>query len=131
MNTHPRYRLLVVSNETVEAPKLHSLLRRRTALQPSRVVIVAPGMVDGRPLDTALDRLDEMGIQADGWSGDASPLLAIDDALRVFPADEIIVVTHQPGESSWLDQRLVERARASFDIPVTHLTVDVRTPQLV
>jgi hypothetical protein len=40
--------------------------------------------------------------------GDSDPLLAIEDSLRQFPADEVIVVT-RPGESTWLEDGVGER----------------------
>jgi hypothetical protein len=40
------------------------------------------------------------GQPAEGAVGDASPLLAIGDALRVFDADEILIATHPPGDSN-------------------------------
>jgi hypothetical protein len=53
--------------------------------------------------------------------GDSDPVQAIEDALRTFPADEVVVVT-QPGEdASWLEQDSAEEARERFGVPVTHL----------
>jgi GABA permease len=140
MIEHARYRLLVVSNETVEGDALHELIARRSALQPTQVIVVAPALNnrvghwvsdedDARAaearLDRALSRLEDAGVRADGWLGDADPLRAIDDALRVFPADALILATHPESQSNWLEHRLVQRARAAFDVPITHLVVDV------
>jgi GABA permease len=140
MIEHARYRLLVVSNETVEGDTLHELIARRSALQPTQVIVVAPalnarvghwvsGEDDARAaearLDRALSRLEDAGVRADGWLGDADPLRAIDDALRVFPADALIVATHPEPRSNWLSDSIVQRARAAFDVPITHLAVDV------
>src|SRR5258705_12896152 len=103
MIEHARYRLLVVSNETVEGDTLHELIVRRSALQPTQVLVVAPALKsrvrgwvsdedDARcaaeaRLGRALSRLEHAGLRADGWAGDADPLRAIDDALPIFPAD--------------------------------------------
>jgi GABA permease len=140
MIEHARYRLLVVSNETVEGDTLHELIARRSALQPTQVIVVAPALTtrvgrwvshadDARAaearLDRALSRLEDAGVRADGWLGDADPLRAIDDALRVFPADALIVATHPEPRSNWLTRGVVERARAAFDVPITHLVVEV------
>ena len=76
-------------------------------------------------LDASLARLGEAGVAARGEIGDGDPLQALEDALRVFPADEIVVSTHPPGRSHWLEQGVVEQARVRFDVPVTHVVVDL------
>ena len=61
--------------------------------------------------------LERMGVQAEGRVGDADPLVAIADALRTFPADEI-VIAGQPESSSRLADELVSHARDRFALPV-------------
>ena len=56
-----------------------------------------------------------------GEQGD--PLLAIDDALREFPADEIVVVTQPEEDTTWLERGTSNEATVRFGIPVTHLVV--------
>jgi hypothetical protein len=51
--------------------------------------------------------------------------MAMEDALRTFGADEIIISTHPEGRSHWLEQGLVQSARERFPIPVTHVVVDL------
>ena len=41
-------------------------------------------------LAATVDRLSRVGVRAEGRVGDADPMLAISDALRTFPADEIV-----------------------------------------
>jgi hypothetical protein len=48
-------------------------------------------------------------------------LQAIEDALRKFGADEIVISTHPPGRSNWLEQRLIERAHERFAVPIHHV----------
>jgi GABA permease len=57
--------------------------------------------------------------------GADSPLVAIEDALRRYGADELIISTHTPERSHWLEAGVVQRAREQLDIPVTHVVVDV------
>ena len=76
-------------------------------------------------LDRSLERLAEAGVSARGAIGDGDPLQALEDALREFPADEIVVSTHPPGRSHWLEQGVVEQARLRYDVPVTHVVVDL------
>ena len=61
---------------------------------------------------------------ARGEIGDGDPLQALEDALRSFSADAIIISTHPAGSSNWLEQGVVEAARARFDVPVTHVVGD-------
>jgi hypothetical protein len=55
--------------------------------------------------------------------GDPDPLRAIADALRTFPAEQIVVVTRIDDEVSWLEQGVAAAAEARFEVPVTHLAV--------
>jgi hypothetical protein len=49
----------------------------------------------------------------------------IEDALRTFRPDELIISTHPPGRSHWLERGVVERARERFALPLTHIVVDL------
>lgn len=69
--------------------------------------------------------LAESGVVARGVVGDADPLQAIEDALRGFPANEIVISTHPPGRSHWLERGLVEQARLRFAVPLSHVVVDL------
>ncbi|MFN2469564.1 MAG: hypothetical protein ABR583_00935 [Gaiellaceae bacterium] len=55
--------------------------------------------------------------------GDSDPVKAIEDALRTFPADEIIIVTRSHDESAWLEEGSGDTAQSLFSLPVTHLVV--------
>ncbi|MHB8643147.1 MAG: hypothetical protein ACYDA3_09720 [Gaiellaceae bacterium] len=55
--------------------------------------------------------------------GDSSPLKAIEDALREFPADEVLVVTRPDDDASWLEAGSGEKAQTRFRLPVTRVTV--------
>ena len=76
-------------------------------------------------IDASLARLRSDGIEARGQVGDSEPLQAMEDALRTFGANEIIISTHPPGRSHWLEQDLVEQARERFAVPITHVVVDL------
>jgi nucleotide-binding universal stress UspA family protein len=64
-----------------------------------------------------VERLERSGVRADGRVGDPDPLLAIADALRTFPADEIVIAA-RPEPSSRLADELVARTRDRFALPV-------------
>ena len=53
--------------------------------------------------------------------GDSDPVKAIEDALRTFPADEVIIITLPDESGSWLESGAGEEAQHRFAVPVTHL----------
>ena len=133
----PTRGVLVIANRTCPCPVLLDEVLRRASNAPIDVLVVAPALnsrlrhwvsdVDDAVarahdrLELALADLRERGIFARGEVGDADPVLAIADALASFPASAIIVATHPPGRSNWLERGLIDKVRARFDIPVTHL----------
>ena len=46
---------------------------------------------------------------------------------NAFPADEVIISTHPPERSKWLERGVVERAREEVPLPITHVVVDLET----
>jgi hypothetical protein len=56
--------------------------------------------------------------------GDTDPVQAIEDALRTFPADELVLVTRREDDAGWLEEGAADEAFARFNLPVTHLVVD-------
>jgi len=63
------------------------------------------------------------GEHVDSQVGDVDPLQAIEDALRTFPADEVLVLTAPDEKATWLEAGLGEDARERFSVPVTHLVL--------
>ena len=68
----------------------------------------------------------EHGFRARGEVGDADAMTAIEDELRDFGADEIIIATHARGRTSWLARRMVAHLQRELDIPVRAVFVDDR-----
>ena len=68
-----------------------------------------------------VERLSEDGVDAVGDTGEADPLLALQDALATFPADEIVIVTRPEGDQNWAEEDLVEQAQGRFDVPVRQM----------
>ena len=57
-------------------------------------------------------------------AGDSDPLLAVEDALRTFQADEIVVVLREGEKASWLEEGAADTIAERFpDVPVK--TVEV------
>ena len=76
-------------------------------------------------LDETLGILADNGLRAEGALGDYRPLVALSEAAKTFRPDRIVISTHKPEHSAWLGQDVVTRARAQFDVPVTHVVVDL------
>jgi nucleotide-binding universal stress UspA family protein len=133
--------VLVIANETVGGETLRDEIAKHTEGLRGQVLVVCPALnsplrhwaSDEDParaaaqqrLDASLDRLQELGIEARGEVGDGDPLQAIEDALRTFGADEIIISTHPPGRSNWLERGVVEKARERFAVRITHVVTDL------
>jgi hypothetical protein len=137
-----RYRLLVVANETVGGEALLGQIRNRCRGRSSEILVVTPALVASRAAHWASDvdegleaarrrmqrslaEVGQLGIDARGEVGDSDPNVAIEDALRTFPADEVLISTHPPDRSRWLEAGVVERARDRIDLPVSHVVVDL------
>ena len=74
--------------------------------------------------EETVERMEEEGIDAAGDTGESDPLLAIQDALQTFDADEIVVFTHSESESNWLEKGLVDQAKERFDTPIRQLVIE-------
>ena len=73
----------------------------------------------------SVDRLEEEGVQAHGETGESDPLLALQDALTTFEAENIVLVTHPGGELNWLEDGMVDQVRERYpDRNVTHLEME-------
>ena len=136
------HRILVIANETVGGGPLREEIHRRAEGKEEQVLVICPALnsplrhwasdEDGARADAqdrlnaSLNRLREMGIDAKGEIGDAEPLQAMEDALRLFGADEIIISTHPEGRSHWLEKGIVSAARERFAVPITHVVVDLQ-----
>jgi hypothetical protein len=136
------YGILVVANETVRGERLLSEIANRCKGRDGEVLIVTPALPSRHldhwtgEIDAAIERarqrnelsvqaIQEMGMRARGQVGDSDPNVAIADALQEFPAAEVIISTHPPERSHWLERGVVERARNEVDLPVTHVIVDL------
>jgi GABA permease len=143
--SHPddERRILVIANETVAGDTLHAMIKAKSEGYRENVLVIAPSQPsplqhiasDEGParhaaqerLDASLAKLREAGISARGNVGDADPLQSIEDALRTFGPDEVIISTHPEGRSHWLERGIVEGARERFAVPITHVVVDMDT----
>lgn len=129
-------RILVVTTATAPRAEVESIVRAHAG-DDAEVHVVAPASKISR-LDRLTNAEDDARAdaadRADAASeavhrkdtephvGDVDPLQAIEDALRVFPADEIVVLTAPDDKATWLEEALGEKAQKRFTVPVTALT---------
>ncbi len=137
-------RVLVLANETVEGPELMDELSAIDRARSAKYFVCVPA----NPIDTgqamhqgaafvwqatteaAQARLDRTLVQlrgaeldADGALGDYRPLRALAAAVKQFDPDRLVICTLPEDRSAWLRYDVVDRARETYDIPVTHVTV--------
>ena len=132
-------KILALVSEPVSADALRSAVGPDAA-DNAEVLVVAPALNTKKRFfladpDPAIERAEEVqeesvarlsdeGIDAAGDTGEEDPLLALQDALVTYDADEIVLFTHAGGNTNWLEDGLVEQAKERFDAPVRHLVVE-------
>jgi hypothetical protein len=146
----PPTRILVIATDELAGPELVEEFRQRLRDLEAEVMVIAPavektvfhhalGDVDtavmeaGRRLETSLDELRHAGVPALGEIGDSDPIVAAEDALRVFFADEVLIVAHADDQARWFEDGLFERAKQELRPAVRMLSVwheDGEPPQL-
>jgi hypothetical protein len=137
-----RHRILVVANQTVGGKALLEEIRNRARGRQTEILVLTPALASSRAahwasdVDEAIEQarqrmelsvlaIEEAGLSARGQVGDSDPNVAIEDALGDFAADEIVISTHPPERSRWLEHGVVQRARDEIELPVTHVVVDL------
>ena len=135
-------RILVLANETLAGSALRREIANRMAGGDAEVFGVCPALNVSKikhwvsdedqarreaqeRLEAMVSRLEREGVHVRGDIGDADPVQAMEDALRLFSADEAIISTHPPGRSNWLEKEVIGRARKRYPVPITHVVVDL------
>jgi hypothetical protein len=135
--TMPR-RVLVVATTPLSDEAARERVREQAG-EDAEVLVVAPAS-DVSPLQWLTGAEDDARADAAGRAqtiadslpgdeietrvGDVDPVTAIEDALRTFEADEIVVVTRPDDQAAWLEQGTGQAAFERFALPVTHLVVE-------
>jgi hypothetical protein len=135
------FHLLVVATTEVPAEALRDEVKEHVEDRKARIHVVAPA-ITGSAFEHVMGDVDDAREQADerlepaleelrsgdgevtGSVGDSDPIIAIEDALQTFPADEILIVTRSEDNSRWLEGDLFERAKKKFEPPLTHAVVE-------
>ncbi len=132
--------VLAFLNEVAGGRKLLETIRDRVEHGASRVALAAPQnqpsvgqIVDVDEVrEAAQSRVEvtqivlaEFGIDAEAAVFDPNPLLALDDAVRAFTPQEILLSCLYESRVGILRRDLVEWAKERFEAPVTHIQVRV------
>ena len=135
-------RVLVVANETVGADELLGELRQLQNEASAEYYVCVPAhplhtgqgaawspdasvIAAQHRLDQVLSILKDEGLLARGELGDYRPLHALDDAVKKFKPDLIVISTHPEERSAWLRQDIVERAKSKYNVMVRHIVSHV------
>ena len=134
-------KVLVVTSEPVAAADLRQALPGAVDSDDVEVMVVAPALQTSAlrfwlaDVDEAIERarvteretverLSQEGVQVhDSDTGESDPEQAIEDALRVFPADEIVVFTHPEGEEHYREDVDPKSLEQRFELPVRRAIV--------
>jgi hypothetical protein len=125
--------ILVVANRTADSDELLAALRDRGN---ARFELVVPatttgGVAAGRrlaeeQLASALERMREAGLEAEGKVGDPDPYVATRETWDPARFDEIVVSTLPTGTSKWLQADLPHRVERTTGAPVRHVVASER-----
>jgi hypothetical protein len=131
--------VLAFLNEVAGGRRLLEALRERTG-KGAAVALAAPQNqpVAGQIVDqdevreAAQSRvevtqavLSEFGVEAVGVVMDPDPPLALDDAVRAFSPDEILISCLADTRFGLLRRDLVEWAKSRYEVPVVHIPVRI------
>jgi len=132
----PRHLLVVVTTDVADGAV--SDLVRSLGGEDAQMLVVAPASdisrldwltnADNDAQEQAASIADKTAVatptaNVEAQVGDSDPLQAIEDALRTFPADEILIITRSDDEAGWLEEGSGETTKARIPLPVTHVTL--------
>jgi hypothetical protein len=133
-------KLLVLTSEPVTAQQLRDALPSDADPKDAEVMVVAPALAESAvkfwmsDADEAIaraeqvrrdsiERLGKEGVSATGDTGESDPYTAIEDALKTFEADRIVLFAHE-GEDQRYREDLDDRELADrFGLPVDRAVV--------
>jgi hypothetical protein len=133
------HRVLVIVDDGATSQAFNERLLAAAEGRPEKAFVVAPALSSKldrltgdqaaydnaeAQLNATLQALDALGIDATGKIGSHDPLQATVEALREFPADAIILATHDNGHANWLEDGLMTKIGNVTNVPLSHVVVD-------
>lgn len=133
-------KVLVLTSEPITAQQLRDALGSDGNTAEAEVVVVAPALADSalkfwmsdaddaiaradEVRRTTVERLGEDGVAASGDTGEADPYAAIEDALKTFDADRIVLFTHGGADQRYREDLDDSEIAERFGRPVDHASV--------
>jgi hypothetical protein len=132
-------KILVLTTEPVTGDQLRAALGADSDPGDAEVMVVAPALHKNAlrfwvsDADEAITKADEVrhqsveqlgadGVSASGDTGEGDPEEAIEDALKTFPADRILIFTHPDSKQRYKEAVDPDELQRRFGIPVTQST---------
>ena len=130
--------VLIVATEPISGERTSAAVRERLS-SAERVWVVFPATPESR-LDRAMGDVDHAmveaaqnladsvaelhpeGVELRQSVGDSDPMLAIQDTLLQFPADEIVLLTRSDAEARAGETEIFEHAKHRFEPPIVHIS---------
>jgi hypothetical protein len=134
-------KVLVVTSEAISAQQLRDALGSADQNPADlEVMVVAPALADSafkfwmsdaddaiaraeEVRQESIERLGEAGVSASGDTGEADPYTAIEDALKTFDADRIVLFTHGEEAQRYREDLDEREIGERFGRPVDHAVV--------
>jgi hypothetical protein len=135
-------RLLIATGEAAASLEELPPLIRALIQSASEIVVVTPMLVSGlqwlaSDSDRARYEADERlaavlghveavapGASVRGEVGDDTPMTALDDVMRRFRPDHILIALRGSDHDAWQEQGLLDDIRRAFHIPMTVFEID-------
>lgn len=144
-------RVLAIVTDPLEGEEEIAEVRRSLERDGSELRLIAPaveptafrhalGDVDepsrraGETLERSLQVLRGAGIAAEGTVGDPEPIRAVQDALLIESADEVLIFEHAESQRRWFENGLFERACEEIEPPLRMVEIEAggeRAPHVV
>lgn len=135
-------KLLVLTSESISADQLRDAVGTDVEPQDAEVMVVAPALQKSalrfwlsdadEAIDKAeavrsqtLEQLGDAGVSASADTGESDPLDAVEDALRTFAADRIVVFAHPAGERRYREEIDAAEMSERFGVPVDQAEIAV------
>jgi hypothetical protein len=130
-------RILVVTTDAGDTDAVREQVEQAAGGEPVDVRVVVPAAKlsplkwitsdeDAARREAARDAeatAAALPMDAETEVGDPDPVLAIEDALRTFPADELVIATRAGKAAEWLEHGSGEEALRRFDLPVRRVVL--------
>jgi hypothetical protein len=134
-------RLLVVAQASLAAPVVRDRIRELVGGRAASAFVVAPALASSG-LDLAAGQIDEdierarqrleesaralreLGIEAEGEVGDSDPSMALEDGLRRFEADQVVIAARKGEGERFLESDTLQKTPSDLGKPITQILVE-------